>query len=168
MLIQGHSVPRQMCLENRAALAAVTEVQPHQELPVWGGDLMCFGRRYLTFATAGTLTFESLAAASTTNGPQDHGVHWLCVSAALAALLQPDTELGPGLSQQLELSYTWLSSSCFSPTLTSGNGDVRQKWYQLSFPVVVVMETKTNWFWFVEKHGFFSCLLSYQRQNNYL
>lgn len=34
MLIQGHSVPRQMCLENRAALAAVTEVQPHQELPV--------------------------------------------------------------------------------------------------------------------------------------
>lgn len=90
------------------------------------------------------------------------------VSAALAALLQPDTELGPGLSQQLELSSTWLSSSCFSPTLTSGNGDVRQKWYQLSFPVVVVMETKTNWFWFVEKHGVFSCLLSYQRQNNYL
>lgn len=97
-------------------------------------------------SAAGTLTFESLAAASTTNGPQDHGVHCLCVSAALGALLQPDTELGPGLSQQLELGYTWLSSGCFSPTLTSGNGDVRQKWYQLSFPVAVVIKTKTNWF----------------------
>lgn len=75
-----------------------------------------------------------------------------CVSAALAALLQPDTELGPGLSHQLVLSYTWLSSGRFTLSLTNRNGDARQKWYQLSFPIAVAMETKTKWFWIVEKH----------------
>lgn len=48
---------------------------------------MCFGKRYLTFATADTQTFENLAAASTTNDIQDLGVCGFCVSAVLAALL---------------------------------------------------------------------------------
>lgn len=46
-----------------------------------------------------------------------------CVSAALAGLLQPDAEHGPGLPRQLVLSYSWLFSGHFGLSLTSGTDD---------------------------------------------
>lgn len=62
---------------------------------------MCFGKRYLTSATADTQTFENLTAASTTNDIQDLGVRGFCVSAALALCCTETLSLDLGFLKSL-------------------------------------------------------------------
>lgn len=100
-----------MSLKNRAVLAVTTEVHPRQELSVWVCDLMCFGKRYLTSATADTLTLENLAAASTRKDIQDLGVHWFlcicCLGCSAAAWHWAWTWAFSATCVELHLALLW-------------------------------------------------------------
>lgn len=102
-------------LKNRAALAVTTEIQPHQELPVWGCWLDVLWQKIFDICYCRYSDFENLAAASTTNDIQDLGVCGFCVSAVLAALLHwAWTWAFSRACVDLYLPFLWLFHSQFN------------------------------------------------------